>query len=201
MEKFYFEKPSSGRKEDIIGYLKEHAEAGSDINGTGSLDRILSGWSFEEALERCLRMEEKDYALQQRRCPGRTFLLIRENDGNLVGTINVRWDLNEAMLRFGGHIGYGIRPSERGKGYSKINLYMGLKEALRLGLSRVMIGCSTSNIPSDRTIRALGGVLERRGTDPEDGELSNVYRIDTEKPLNDYRDIYEPFISEKHSFS
>ena len=65
MEKFYFEKPSSGRKEDIIGYLKEHAEAGSDINGTGSLDRILSGWTFEEALERCLRMEEKDYALSR----------------------------------------------------------------------------------------------------------------------------------------
>ena len=30
--------------------------------------------------------------------------------------------LNEAMLRFGGHIGYGIRPSERRKGYNKINL-------------------------------------------------------------------------------
>ena len=201
VERFYFERPSPGRKEDIIGYLKEHAEAGSDINGTGSLDRVLSGWTFEEALERCLRMEEKDYALKQGRCPGKTFLLIRENDNRLVGTINIRRDLNEAMLRFGGHIGYGIRPSERGKGYSKINLYMGLKEALGLGLSRVMIGCSASNIPSDRTIRALGGVLERSGTDPEDGELSNVYRIDTEKSLNDYRDIYEPFISEKHSFS
>ena len=201
MEKFYFERPSLQRKEDIIGYLKEHEEAGSSINGTGSLDRILSGSTFEEALERCLRMEEKDYALQQRRCPGRTFLLIRESDGRLVGTINVRWDLNEAMLRFGGHIGYGIRPSERGKGYSKINLYLGLKETLKCGLSRVMIGCSASNIPSDRTIRALGGVLERCGTDPEDGELSNVYRIDTEKSLNDHRDIYEPFISEKYGFS
>ena len=201
MEKFCFERPSLQRKEDIIGYLKEHEEAGSSINGTGSLDRVLSGWTFEEALERCLRMEEKDYAIKQGRCPGKTFLLIRENDNRLVGTINVRWDLNEAMLRFGGHIGYGIRPSERGKGYSKINLYLGLKEALKCGLSRVMIGCSASNIPSDRTIRALGGVLERCGTDPEDGELSNVYRIDTEKSLNDYRDIYEPFISEKHSFS
>lgn len=200
MEKFYFEKPSSGRKEDIIGYLKEHAEAGSSINGTGSLDRVLSGWTFEDALERCLQMEEKDYALKQGRCPGKTFLLIRENDNRLVGTINVRRDLNEAMLRFGGHIGYGIRPSERGKGYARVMLYMGLREALGLGLSSVMIGCSASNIPSDRTIRALGGVLERSGTDPEDGEVSNVYWIDTEKALHDHRDTYEPFISEKHSF-
>jgi predicted acetyltransferase len=145
-------------------------------------------------------MEEKDYALQQKRCPGRTFLLIRENDDRLIGTINVRRDLNEAMLRFGGHIGYGIRPSERGKGYARVMLYMGLREALGLGLSSVMIGCSASNIPSDRTIRALGGVLERSGTDPEDGEVSNVYWIDTEKALHDHRDTYEPFISEKHSF-
>ena len=201
MGKFYFEKPSSERKKDIIEYLTEHQKAGSDVNGTGSLDRILSGSTFEEALERCLKMEEKDYALRAGRCPGRTFLLIRESDGRLVGTINVRWDLNEAMLRFGGHIGYGIRPSERGKGYSKINLYLGLKEALKCGLSRVMIGCSASNIPSDRTIRALGGVLERCGTDPEDGEESNVYWIDTEKSLDAFRDIYEPFISEKHGFS
>ncbi len=201
MEKFYFEKPSSGRKEDIIEYLTEHQKTGSDVNGTGSLDRILSGSTFEEALERCLKMEEKDYALRAGRCPGRTFLLIRESDGRLVGTINVRWDLNEAMLRFGGHIGYGIRPSERGKGYSKINLYLGLKEALKCGLSRVMIGCSASNIPSNRTIRALGGVLEWCGTDPEDGEESNVYWIDTEKSLDAFRDIYEPFISEKHGFA
>lgn len=192
------ERPSSGRKEDIIGYLNEHAEAGSDIHGTGSLDRILSGWTFEQALERCLRMEERDYALREGRCPGRTFLLIRENDSRVVGTINVRWDLSEAMLRFAGHIGYGIRPSERGKGCSKINLYLGLKEAAGLGLSRVMVGCSASNAPSDRTIRALGGILERCETDPEDGELSNVYWIDVKKSLEVYRDLYEPCISEKH---
>ena len=198
MERFYFEIPSSGRKEDIIGYLNEHVQAGSDINGTGSLDRILSGWTFEEALERCLKMEEKDYALKVGRCPGRTFLLIRESDGKLIGTINVRWDLNEAMLRFAGHIGYGIRPSERGKGYSKINLYLGLKEAAALGLSRVMIGCSVTNLPSDAAIRAMGGILERCERDPEDGEMSNVYWIDVEKSLNAFRDIYEPCISGKH---
>lgn len=198
MERFYFEKPSQGRKEDIIGYLKEFQEAGSDVNGTGSLDRILSGWTFEKALERCLKMEERDYALKEGRCPGRTFLLIRESDSRLVGTINVRWDLNDAMLQFGGHIGYGIRPSERGKGCSKLNLYMGLKEAEKIGLSRVMVGCSASNIPSDRTIRALGGILERSGTDPEDGELSNVYWIDVRKSLDACRDIYEPFITDRH---
>lgn len=130
-ERFYFERPSAARKTEIIEYLNEFAAAGSEINGSGSLDRILSGWTFEQALERCLSMENKEYAEKMNRCPGKTFLLIRENDSRIVGTVNVRWDLNEAMLRFGGHIGYGVRPSERRKGYNKINLFLALKEALK----------------------------------------------------------------------
>lgn len=36
------------------------------------------------------------------------------------------------MKQFGGNIGYGIRPTERRKGYNKMNLYLGLIEAKRL---------------------------------------------------------------------
>ena len=57
-ERFYYERPSAVRKADIIEYLNEFEAAGSEINGSGSLDRILSGWTFEQALERCLSMEE-----------------------------------------------------------------------------------------------------------------------------------------------
>ena len=67
-------------------------------------------------------MENKEYATSVGRCPGKTFLLIRESDNRLVGTFNLRWDLKESMLRFGGHIGYGIRPTERRKGYNKVNI-------------------------------------------------------------------------------
>ena len=94
-----------------------------------------------------------------------------------MGTVNVRWDLDEEMLRFGGHIGYGIRPSERRKGYNKINLYLALQEAGKIGLDRVMIECFVSNIASDKTIQALGGILERCEKDPVDGEMANVYWI------------------------
>ena len=193
-ERFYFERPSAARKTGIIEYLNEFAAAGSEINGSGSLDRILSGWTFEQALERCLSMENKEYAEKMNRCPGKTFLLIRENDSRIVGTVNVRWDLNEAMLRFGGHIGYGIRPSERRKGYNKINLFLALKEAKQIGLDRVMIDCSVSNIASDKTIQDLGGILERCETDPVDGELTNVYWINVEESLTRFKVEYEPHI-------
>jgi len=195
-ERFYYERPSAARKAGIIEYLNEFAAAGSEINGSGSLDRILSGWTFEQALERCLSMESKEYAEKAGRCPGKTFLLIRENDSRIVGTVNVRWDLNEEMLRFGGHIGYGIRPSERRKGYNKINLYLALKEAAKIGLDRVMIDCAVSNIASDRTIQALGGILERCEKDPSDGEMTNVYWINVEEALTRFQAVYEPFIME-----
>lgn len=194
-ERFYFESPSAARKTEIIEYLYEFEAAGSEINGSGSLDRILSGWTFEQALERCLNMENKEYAEKVGRCPGKTFLLIRENDSRLVGTVNVRWDLNEAMLRFGGHIGYGIRPSERRKGYNKINLYLALKEAKKIGLDRVMIDCAASNIASDKTIQALGGILERCEKDPADDEMTNVYWINVEEALSEFKAVYEPYIS------
>ena len=196
MERFYFERPSAARKEAIIEYINEFAAFHSDIHGTGSLDRILEGYSFEQALERCLRMERKDYAESVGRCPGKTFLLIRENDDRIVGSINVRWDLNREMLRFGGHIGYGIRPTERRKGYNKINLYLGLKEARKVGLKKVMIDCAASNIGSDATIKALGGVLERCEKDPSDGELTNVYWIDVDGSLEKYGSIYEQWIAD-----
>lgn len=196
MEKFYLERPSFERKDEIIEYINEFVEYNSEINGTGSLDKIIEGYTFEQALARCLSMEDENYAKKINRCQSKTFLLIRENDNRIVGTINVRWNLTEAMKRFGGNIGYGIRPTERRKGYNKINLYLGMQEAQKLGLDRVMLDCDVNNLGSDRTLKALGGILERTEVDPEDNILTNVYWFDVDNCLEKYKDTYEPFISE-----
>ena len=193
--KDFFQKDHQLKKNEIIEYINEFVEYNSDINGTGSLDKILEGYTFEQALERCLNMENKDYAEKFGRCQGKTFLLVRENDNRIVGTINVRWNLNDAMLRFGGHIGYGIRPTERRKGYNKINLYLGMMEAKKVGLEKVMLDCDVNNLGSDRTLKALGGKLERTEIDPSDGVLTNVYWFNVDNTLNNYKDIYEPNIS------
>ena len=197
MEKFYFERPSIERKNEIIEYLDEFVKYGSDINGSGSLDKIYDGYTFEQALDRCLKMEDEEYAKSVGRCQGKTFLLIRESDNKIVGTINVRWNLSEEMLQFGGHIGYGIRPSERRKGYNKINLYLGMIEAKKVGLEKVMLDCDVNNLGSDKTLKALGGKLERTEIDPSDGILTNVYWFDVNETLEKYKDIYESYISIK----
>ena len=57
-----------------------------------------------------------------------------------------------------------------------------------------MLDCSVSNLGSDKTIQALGGVLERCEIDPWDNELTNVYWINVAKSLKTYKKIYEPYI-------
>ncbi len=195
VEKFYLERPSLKRKDELIQYFDEFVQYNSDINGSGSLDKMLEGFTFEQALDRCLNMENEGFAKKMGRCPGKTFLLIRKNDNKIIGTINVRWNLTEAMKKFGGNIGYGIRPTERRKGYNKINLYLGLLEAQKLGLDRVMLDCDVNNLGSDRTMKSLGGVLERTEIDPYDGILTNVYWFDVDNCINKYKSVYEPFIN------
>ena len=194
MERFYLEEPSLERKDEIIEYLDEFVKYNSNINGTGSLDKIYDGYTFEEALERCLNMKNEEYAKSINRVPGKTFLLIRKNDNKIVGTINIRWNLSEKMLEFGGHIGYGIRPTERRKGYNKIQLYLVLLEAQKLNLDKVMLDCSVDNLGSDKTIKALGGILERCELDESDNTMTNVYWINVDESTKKYKDEYSKYI-------
>lgn len=190
MEQFYLEIPSSKRKNEIIDYFDEFVMYNSDINGSGGLDKILSGYTFEQALDRCLNMCNEEYANKLGRCQAKTFLLIRKNDNKIIGTINIRWNLTEKMKQFGGNIGYGIRPTERRKGYNKVNLYLGLIEAQKLGLDKVMLDCDVKNLGSDKTILALGGILERTEVDPYNGILTNVYWINVDESIKKYKEIF-----------
>ena len=198
IETFYLETPSLERKDEIIDYINEFIEYKSDINGMEALARILYGYTFEESLNMCLNMQYEEYAKIHGRCQYKTFLLIRKNDNKIIGTINIRWNLSEEMKKFAGNIGYGIRPTERRKGYNKINLYLGLIEAKKAGLDRVMLDCETKNLASSKTMEALGGKLERTEIDPSDGILTSVYWIEIDESLEKYKDEYANFIDEMY---
>ena len=194
MEKFYLEMPSLERKNQIIDYVNEFALYNSETNGMGSLRKILEGYTFEQALEMCLRMQDEEYAKKLGRCQSKTFLLISENDDRIIGAINVRWNLPESMKQFGGNIGYGIRPTERRKGYNKINLYLGLIEAQKLGLNLVMLDCDVNNLGSVKTMQALDGKLERTEVDPSDGILTSVYWFDVNETIDKYQNVFKKCI-------
>lgn len=196
IEKFYLENPSIERKKDVIEYMNEHVKYNSNINGTGSFDHVLEGETYEECMDRYYKIQDNEYAKSIDRCPGKTYFLIRKNDNKLIGMINIRHHLSPKMLVHGGHIGYGIRPTERRKGYNKINLYLGLLKALEeFNLDKVMLDCDVKNLGSDKTIQALGGVLERTDIDDYDGTLTNVYWINTKDSIRKYKDVYQKYMN------
>ena len=90
-----------------------------------------------------------------------------------------------------GNIGYGIRPTERRKGYNKINLYLGLIEAQKLGLDKVTLTCDVNNLGSVKTIQSLDGVLERTEVDPYDGILTSIYWFDVNETIHKYEDTFK----------
>ncbi|MBW5448089.1 GNAT family N-acetyltransferase [Cohnella sp. CFH 77786] len=71
----------------------------------------------------------------------------------------MRHRLNEKLLEIGGHIGYGIRPSERRKGYATEILKQALSKAKDLGISEALVTCDKENIGSAKTIIKNGGLL------------------------------------------
>ena len=80
--------------------------------------------------------------------------------GELVGMIQLRLRLTQALLRAGGNIGYSVRPDCRRRGYAGLMLDDCLRRAATLGMSRVLITCSPLNLASRRTILSCGGQLE-----------------------------------------
>ena len=194
MEKFYLEIPSLKRKEEIIAYLNEFVLYNSDINGSGFLDKILEGYSFEECLDKCLNMQYQEYAKKLNRLQSKTFLLIRKNDNKIIGMLNIRWNIPPNIQEFVGNIGYGIRPTERKKGYNKINLYLGLIEIQKLGLKKIYLDCEDNNIASYKTMEALNAKLLSTKIDPYDNLLTRIYYIDVNKTINKYRSTYQKYI-------
>lgn len=79
-----------------------------------------------------------------------------------IGIIDLRHHIDHPVLGlWGGHIGYSIRPSERGKGYAKEMLRLNLEKCRERGMDKVMVTCSPQNVASAKTIIANGGVYEK----------------------------------------
>lgn len=99
--------------------------------------------------------------------PDSVFFLLDEDRNKLLGAVNIRHYLNEALLKEGGHIGDGIRPSERRKGYATEMIRLALIECRKLGIDRVLMTCEKDNIGSAKSILKNGGVLENEFVNSE----------------------------------
>lgn len=99
-----------------------------------------------------------------------------DQDNKVLGAIDIRHELNDFLSFRGGHIGYGIRPSERMKGYASAMLALALRKCSTLGLEKILITCLKSNIASAKVIMNNGGIFESE--DADDGKVFQRYWVD-----------------------
>ena len=89
-----------------------------------------------------------------------TFFALHLEKNIFIGAVNIRHTLNDKLLFNGGHIGDGIRPSERNKGYGTEMIKLALTECQKLGIKNVLMVCDKDNVSSSKTIQNNGGILE-----------------------------------------
>lgn len=114
------------------------------------------GLTYPQLMEFLYRREN---APEEGQVPSTAFFLVNDKR-EILGAIDIRHRLNDYLLCFGGHIGYGIRPSCRGKGLAAKMLAMALPHAKQLGIDWALVTCDRENPASAKTILRCGGVLE-----------------------------------------
>lgn len=102
--------------------------------------------------------------------------LVADVDGVVVGRVSVRHELNDYLAREGGHVGYGVLPEHRRRGYATEMLRQSVALAGELGITKVLVTCDDHNVGSATVIERCGGVLDSRIID-EHGVLLRRYWI------------------------
>ncbi len=128
--------------------------------------------AYVEALQR----QKDPHGLPPTRVPGSTFWLVTDED-RIVGTSRLRHWLVPHLEVEGGHIGYDVRPSERGQGYGTALLALTLDRARDLGLEEVLVTCDSDNVASVRVIEKNRGRKIDQVVPDDSGKLVNRYRI------------------------
>ena len=156
MEKIILVKPDLSYADEIIKYKEESLAESPLINGSAGLNRFSS---IEDWLEELKKRSSED-TVPKGLVPSSTYLGVREKDNYIVGMIDIRHYLNEYLTQVGGNIGYGVRKTERNKGYAKQMLKLALEKCKELKIKRVLITCDEDNIASEKVILSANAKLE-----------------------------------------
>ena len=156
MDKIILVKPDLSYADEIIKYKEESLAESPIINGSAGLDRFSS---IEIWLEELKKRSCED-TVPKGLVPSSTYLAVREKDNYIVGMIDIRHYLNEYLTQVGGHIGYGVRKTERNKGYAKQMLKLALEKCKELKIKKVLITCDEDNIASEKVILSANAKLE-----------------------------------------
>jgi len=175
MNRLILIKPSYEHKEQILDMVKEWAEYNvTHLTDPSPRSIFIKDYSnFDKYID---EFKQEEINPKEGFVPATTYFALDKERNVIVGAIQIRHYLNEHLRNSGGHIGDGVRPSERRKGYATEMIGLALQICKNMGLDRVMISCNENNIGSKKSILNNGGIYER--TVDEDGENLEIYWIE-----------------------
>jgi predicted acetyltransferase len=154
-------------------FLADLADGENGFSGTP----VHNGEStLQEYLQRCCDQTD-DSKLEPGLVPQTVFWLLNSED-SVVGMVKVRHRLAESTRINGGHIGFYVHPSHRGKGFGKLALALALVELRKIGESKALITVYPENVPSIKIVEANGGQLDDTVFDPRTEHDVNRYWIE-----------------------
>ena len=173
-------KPTIEYKEQAFKMIEEARKYDADnpniFAGYSSMQKCGSYEEWLEKLDADLDFEN----IKPGRVPAATYFSVRISDNKVIGIINIRYELNEYLENFGGHIGYSIRVTERKKGYGCKQLKLALEKCLEIPINKVLVTCMDNNIGSEKVIKSCGGIYEDTRYSNEEGYNFKRYWINLE---------------------
>ena len=170
---FYLVSPSSGHENQYQEMMDEweahQAQYGGWFN-PGALRRYSSSQKRTVTYAEWLKWIEDD------RKAGQELYFFMSGE-KIIGAITIRPKKNAQNIGLDGHCGFGIRPSERKKGYATKMLNMALPIMKNHGINPVVITCDKDNIGSAKVIQNCGGLLVNEITSEKTGNPVQVYHI------------------------
>jgi predicted acetyltransferase len=168
----YLVKPTVDLKEEYHSFYKEWVDSKEDM-----VPWVIKKDPTDfEAMVQFLKDNERGSNLPEGWVPDSTFWLMND-DKRILGVVNIRHQLTPDLLNRGGHIGYGIRPSERRKGFATKLLSLSLVKANELGISKALVVCDDDNAGSFKTIIKNGGIPDSDFIE-EDGNIIKRFWIE-----------------------
>ena len=169
VRKMKYRLPEINDKDILQKYVQEHHN-----NGETSISASL-GLSSSDYTEWVTKI--KNNALSGDEQWGKSLLYLCFDGDRLIGLLSVRYELPEVLSEKYGDIGYGVRPSERNKGYATAMLKYALSVCKEKGMEKVILGCYKENLASAATIQKNGGTLIAENENYKEGRTSQYYLI------------------------